>query len=190
MKQDLGFRYKKVKELSVLENSVRNLVLRQQFALRLLNTSVLKTRVICIDESFLNQEDFRRMKWQAPGTRNSIPKKSWTPRISVLLAFDNFGESYVAMSQSNTNSSVINLFIRDLVRQLNEGKRNWRKDTLIYWDNAPYHKSAATLKLLEELQVPIMFSGPHSYDTAPCELWFALFKKVNINIHRLKTGKG
>jgi hypothetical protein len=45
------------------------------------------------------------------------------------------------------------------------------------------------MQMLEQLQVPIMISGPHSYDAAPCELWFALFKSVNINPRRLKTGK-
>ena len=43
--------------------------------------------------------------------------------------------------------------------------------------------------MLEQLQVPIMISGPHSYDAAPCELWFALFKSVNINPRKVKTGK-
>jgi len=43
--------------------------------------------------------------------------------------------------------------------------------------------------LLQELQVPMMMSGPHSYDAAPCELWFSLFKRVNINPRKVKTGK-
>ena len=148
-----------------------------------------KTRIINIDESWLGMEDFRRMKWRVPGTRNSVSKKLWAPRISLILAMDNFGESYITVSQSNTNSGTILLFIRDLVRQLNEQSRRWRDNTLIFWDGAPYHQSAATLKLLRDLQVPIFISGPHSYDAAPCELWFALFKIVNINPRRVKTGK-
>jgi hypothetical protein len=35
----------------------------------------------------------------------------------------------------------------------------------------------------------MLISGPHSYDAAPCELWFSLFKRVNINPRRVKTGK-
>ncbi len=45
------------------------------------------------------------------------------------------------------------------------------------------------MKLVEELELPLMILGPHSYDAAPCELWFALFKQVNINPRRVKTGK-
>ena len=189
MKQEMGLRYRKVVAVSLHENSVRNLVLRQQWAARYLDQALTRTRIINIDESWLGMEDFRRMKWQAPGTTNSVAKKLWQPRISLLLAFDNYGESYLALSQSNTNSNVITLFVRDLVRQLNEKSRHWRKHTLFFWDGAKYHQSAAALKMLRELQVPIMISGPHSYDAAPCELWFSLFKRVNINPRRVKTGK-
>jgi transposase len=113
----------------------------------------------------------------------------WQPRISLILAFDNFGNSYVALSQSNTNSDVILLFMRDLVRQLNEQDRRWRQKTLIFWDGAKYHQSKTTMKMLRELDVPMMITGPHSYDAGPCELWFAMFKKVDINPRKIKTGK-
>jgi len=182
-------KYRKVVEISLHENSFRNLVLRQQWALKFVELAMKKTRIINIDETWLGMEDFRRRKWQQPHTTNSLAKKNWQPRISMLLALDNYGESYIALSQSNTNSGVIALFISDLVRQLNEKSRNWRKQTLVYWDGAKYHQSKATLKLLKELNVPIMISGPHSYDAAPCELWFSLFKSVNINPRRVKTGK-
>lgn len=148
-----------------------------------------KTRIINIDETWLGMEDFRRMKWQPPENTNSIGKKLWAPRISLLLAMDNFGESYISVSQSNTNSNTILLFVRDLIRQLSQSSRHWRKNTLIYWDGAAYHQSASTVKLLRDLEVPILISGPHSYEVAPCEKWFALFKRVNINPRKLKTGK-
>ena len=61
---------------------------------------------------------------------------------------------------------------------------------MILLDNAPYHKSKSTLKILEELKIPIIFTGPHSYDAAPCELWFAAFKAADINPRHLPTGKG
>ena len=57
-----------------------------------------KTRIINIDQTWLGMEDFRRMKWQLPGITNSVPMKDWSPRISMILAFDNYGESYVALT--------------------------------------------------------------------------------------------
>ena len=37
MKHDMGMTYKKIKAISLHENSIRNLVLRQQFALKYLD---------------------------------------------------------------------------------------------------------------------------------------------------------
>ena len=105
----------------------------------LLEAAMTKTRIINIDESWLGMEDFRKMKWQPLVNINSIGKKLWQPRISLIVALDNFGESYITVSQSNTNSNTILLFIRDLIRQLSQKSRHWRKNTLIYWDGAAYH---------------------------------------------------
>ena len=157
--------------------------------MKLLDTALAKARIINIDESWLGMEDFRRMKWQVPGLTNSVPKKLWSPRISLLLALDNFGESYVALSQTNTNGPVFQLFIRGLVKMLNEQERRWRETTLIFMDGALYHQSSSTLGILQQLDVPVLISGTHSYDVAPCEKWFALFKRVNINPRKVKTGK-
>jgi len=56
-------------------------------------------------------------------------------------------------------------------------------------DNAPYHKSAAALKVLEDLSVPVIFTGPHSYDAVPVELLYAAFKSRDINPRHVPTGK-
>jgi len=189
MRTDLGMRFKKIRQVSLHENSVRNLVLRQRWAVKFLELVPRRHRVINIDETWIGMEDFRRMKWQQQPLPNSVAKKLWQPRVSLIVAFDNFGEVYLAVSQSNTNSNSILLFVRALVAQLNVEDRHWREKTIIFWDGAAYHQSAATLKLLDELQVPMMVSGPHSYDVAPCELWFSLFKRADINPRKVKTGK-
>ena len=56
-------------------------------------------------------------------------------------------------------------------------------------DNAAYHRSEATLRLLEDLKIPVIFTGPHSYDAAPIETFFAHFKAADINPRHVKTGK-
>ena len=56
-------------------------------------------------------------------------------------------------------------------------------------DGVTYHQSPEIISVFEELQLPIMISGPHSYDATPCELWFALFKSFNIKPRKFKTGK-
>lgn len=91
MRKDLGMAFRKIKAISPAENAVVNLVLRQQFALRLIQQAQQKTRLICIDETWLGMEDFRRMKWQLPTSTNSVTKALWQPRISMILAIDSYG---------------------------------------------------------------------------------------------------
>ena len=43
--------------------------------------------------------------------------------------------------------------------------------------------------MYQKLKLPILFTGPHSYDAAPIELFFAHFKAADINPRKVKTGK-
>ena len=56
-------------------------------------------------------------------------------------------------------------------------------------DGAKYHQSKDFLRVAEELWLPYMLLGPHSYDAAPCELVFAHFKKADVNHRHVPTGK-
>ena len=49
MKEDLGMRYKKIKEVTVNTNSERNLVFRQQFALELIRLLREGKRILNVD---------------------------------------------------------------------------------------------------------------------------------------------
>ena len=44
--------------------------------------------------------------------------------------------------------------------------------------------------MYKKLKIPILFTGPHSYDAAPVELYFAHFKAADINPRKVKTSKG
>ena len=67
----LGMRYRKVTHIPMQGNSERSLVLRQQWALAFFQLP-RNTRLICLDETWLGMSDFRRQKWQAAGTSNSV----------------------------------------------------------------------------------------------------------------------
>ena len=43
--------------------------------------------------------------------------------------------------------------------------------------------------MLKRLRVPISMMGPYSYDAAPCELFFAAFKRADVNPNKLQLGK-
>jgi hypothetical protein len=83
----------------------------------------------------------------------------------------------------------MDIFFLALVNLLDKEQKNWRETHIILLDNAPYHVGTSTIKMLNRLKIPICFTGPHSYDTAPIELWFGAFKSKDINPQRMPTGK-
>ena len=107
----------------------------------------------------------------------------------MIVAVDTLGNIYFSLTQSNSNSQIMEMFFRYLDKKLEKERPGWRKSTVVILDNAPYHNSKATLKTFEDLNLPIMFTGPHSYDASPCELFFAQFKSVDINPRHLPMGK-
>ena len=66
---------------------------------------------------------------------------------------------------------------------------DWREKTVILFDNASYHTSDNTLRMMEGLNIPIIFTGPYSYDAAPIELLFAAFKADDVNPQHVSLGK-
>ena len=56
------------------------------------------------------------------------------------------------------------LFFSELIRTLDKMRKGWRNDHVILLDNAPYHVSKSTMAVLEGLNIPVLFTGPHSYD--------------------------
>ena len=83
--------------------------------------------------------DFRRMKWQVPGTTNSVPKLEIAPRITMILGMDTLGNVYVTLAQANSNSEMMELYFRALTAQLDIERPAWRRDTIIIVDGAKYH---------------------------------------------------
>lgn len=124
------------------------------------------------------------------GTTNSIAKLSMAPRITVWAGLDTEGEVYLSLLQSNSNNSVMEIFLRKLVLKLQRDDKDWRENTVILLDNASYHTSDSSVDLLGGLDIPVIFTGPYSYDGAPIELLFAAIKTDDINPELLKMGKG
>ena len=189
MKQELGMSYRKITTVSLHSNSEKNLVLRQRWSLEFLAQARKKKTFINIDETWLGMSDFRRMKWQVPGTTNSVAKLEIAPRITMILALDTKGNVYLALAQANSNSDMMELFFRSLAAKLDGERPHWRRDSVIIVDGAKYHQSKDFLAVAAELRLPYMVLGPHSYDAAPRELVFAHFKKADVNPRRVATGK-
>ena len=62
--------------------------------------------------------------------------KQVAPRISLLLALDTDGKMWSALTQANTDADVMLLFLRHLIRRLDQESPGWEEDTIFLLDNA------------------------------------------------------
>ena len=85
--------------------------------------------------------------------------------------------------------NTMKMFFQHFAKKLDKENKNWRSETVILLDNASYHNGREIQKLFSDLKIPIIYTGPHSYDAAPCELLFAAFKCKDINPRKIPTGK-
>ena len=72
-----------------------------------------------------------------------------------------------ALTQANTDSDVMTIFIRKLMGQLDRDSPGWQEDTTILLDNAAWHTSPVMKQRLARMQVPTTYSGPYCYSSAP-----------------------
>ena len=90
--------YRLAKTVPIQGNSERCLVLRQQYALRLLPLLESGKRIINVDESWINQTRFLRRMWVPSDAAGSITDKQVAPRISLLVALDTDGKMWCALT--------------------------------------------------------------------------------------------
>ena len=67
LRHDLGCRYRRIKKVPYHGNSPRCLILRQHYALFMLEQLARGTRVINIDQSWLGESCFQRQRWRRRG---------------------------------------------------------------------------------------------------------------------------
>ena len=91
MRKDLGMGYRRARTIPIQSNTERCLVLRQQYALKMLPLLKSKKRIINVDESWLNHDRFIRKVWVPSDGTGSYSSKQMQPRISLIAALDTDG---------------------------------------------------------------------------------------------------
>ena len=188
-RKELAMGYRVAKAVPAQCNLERVLVLRQQYSLRILPLLEKGRRIINVDESWLNQTRHLRRTWVPSDAPSTFREKQVQPRISLILALDTDGRMWCALTQANTDADVMTLFLRYLERRLDRESPGWQESSYILLDNAAWHASEEMKQRLAKMKLPIIFSGPYSYTTAPCEAAFAALKFGDLNPERLPTGK-
>jgi len=94
----LNMKFRKIKKISRIDNSDRSLILRQQYAIKMLELLDKPYRVICIDQSWLSDTNFIRRKYKQEGSTNSIEERLVHPRISMIAGVDTEGNVYLSLT--------------------------------------------------------------------------------------------
>ena len=189
LKQDYGMSYRLMKKAAYQGNSQRCLVTRMLYAKKMLSLLEEGKRIINIDETWLPHLDFRNRKWRQRGQPNTMSTKSLTPKVNMIAALDTSGGLYLSLTQQNTDTDVMLMFMSRLANVLSQEDKDWRVDTYWLLDNASYHRSEAVRECLLGLGVKVILSGQYAYAAAPTELFFAYYKREDQNPQHDKTGK-
>ena len=189
MKKELRMGYRRATTVPIQTNIERCLVLRQQYALKMLPLLESGRRIINVDESWLGQTRFVRRHWVPADSAGSISDKEVRPRISLIVALDTEGRIWCSLTQVNTDSDVMTLLLSYMLRQLDLETPGWQEKSTILLDNASWHSNPVMKKRLAKMQLPVIYSAPYSYTTAPIERVFAHLKLGELNPMRQGTGK-
>jgi len=189
LRDDFNMRYRVLRKVAYQGNSERCLVMRMLYAKKMFTLLDQGKRIINIDETWLPHLDFRNKKWRARGERNTMSTKSLSHRVNMIAAVDTDGRLYLSLTQFNTDSDVMLMFLSRLANVLSQEDPNWRENTYWLLDNAPYHRSGDVKQHLLRLGVNVILSGQYAYSAAPCELFFNYFKQEDQNPGRIKTSK-
>jgi hypothetical protein len=117
--------------------------------------------IINIDESIVSETDHRNKSWSVANKPAFTDNSQRLGRVSIIAGVSSRGNLYYTINLGNNNSEKVWLFILKLCKHLQSKDSNWRKNTIIMLDNAPYHRSNMLIDNLEDLRIPIMFLGPY-----------------------------
>ena len=98
MRKDMHMGYRLARTVPLQSNSERCLVLRQQYAMRMLPLLEAGRRIINVDESWLNGTRFLRRTWAPTDAAATFTDKQVAPRISLIAALDTDGRIWCALT--------------------------------------------------------------------------------------------
>ena len=83
-------------------------------------------QIINIDKTWLPIFDLSRRSCSKRGYFNTIPSKYLSHRVNMLVAIDTDGQLYLGLTQQNTDTEVMLMFMSYLVHVLSNENKNWR----------------------------------------------------------------
>ena len=165
--------YKKIYKKEILANTLKAKQKRQYAAYLFARLIAEGKQVINIDESTLDQTYYIRKGWGVKGQKLFTVKGTRLNKFNIIAAASNHGAVWFQTNNGKNNSITFWNFILNLILNLQEENPLWRRHTVFLLDNAQFHKSDWIIDKFVEFQIPVLFSGPYSYDASPIEKIFA-----------------
>ena len=157
--------------------------------MRIIDTLLQPTRIINVDESWINETSFLRKMWCPSYAPATATLRSVTPRISLIAALDTEGRVYYALTQANTDQHVMMVYLQHLISKLDAESADWREHTYVLMDGARYHTGEEIRQFLHRMQIRVIWTAPYCYTTSPIELLFGGLKFGELNPMKLSVGK-
>lgn len=190
MREKLNATYKMIRPIKLAHNHLNAKLQRQYAASRLIDLLYCDTRVINIDESVIKFTDHRNRGWIPKLVQNQVTSNVRLEGINFICGLASTGEVFYTVNFGKTNSDSFGWFIIKMVEFLDGQDIDWRSNTVIMVDNAQYHRSEATKKLIVNMKVPLMFLGPYQFRVAPVEMIFNYVKQQQLNpLHSKLTSR-
>ena len=132
-----------------------------------------KEKLVYVDESGINRILQREYAYSERGVRvHGKVKGKREKRISCIAAYKNKKLLAPMRFEGYTESNLFNQWLREsLIPELERG------DTVIL-DNASFHKSPETRRLIEEAGCKLIYLPPYSPDLNPIEKIWSRLKKI------------
>jgi transposase len=181
LRERLGLRYVRLGIVSPLYNTPELRILRQIAAEQYIQILEEGKVLINVDESVLRATDHRTRGWNPFGRRTFSSHSQRLFSVNIIAAITTRGQVLFTVNRGRTRSSTFCLFLAKLASHLDIENPQWRANSILLIDNAPYHRSKETREFLARAQIPLMFLGPYQFAMAPVEKLFAFIKGRDLN---------
>ena len=121
-------------------------------------------------------------EWTAVGEKRPKRQKTqmWAGKVMASIFWDAHGDLFIDYREKGINRERYISHMMRLKNEFSEKRLQMRKKkVLFHQDNAPCHKSLATMAKLNELSFKMLPHPPYSQDLAPGDYYlFADLKKI------------
>lgn len=134
-------------------------------------SDIKKEDIIYIDESGIHLDEKKEYGWGKKGEAIQDKKNGKkSKKINIIAGLCNKKILMPVLYKANCNKEVFNKWIKMLITLLKPGQ-------VVIMDNASFHKSSETKKLIESVGCRLIYLPPYSPDLNPIEKFWSVLKK-------------